>query len=94
MWFSYGIIVYFILKLITFDLLGKNKIEKRDQNKKDAKHGWHAWNFIKNTLKFSIFKNNTIYTVYVPLYLKKSLLLQKFICIIFQSMIKERKGSG
>jgi hypothetical protein len=29
MWFSYGIIVYIILKLITFDLLGKNKIERR-----------------------------------------------------------------
>jgi hypothetical protein len=31
--------------------------------KKNTKHGWHAGDFMKSTLRSSIFKNNIVYAI-------------------------------
>lgn len=65
--------------------------EKRDQNDKDGKHGWRAWDFMKNTFKSSIFKNNTIIQC-VSLYILKNCFCYKNLFVLFFNPWLEKKG--
>jgi hypothetical protein len=44
----------------------KNEIERRDQNEKGIKQGWHSISFLKDTLWSLNFKNHVNYTISVP----------------------------
>jgi hypothetical protein len=51
--------------LIAFDFLGKGEIRIQGTKIKKMCHTWvaRAKDFVKNTLRSSIFKNNIIYTI-------------------------------
>jgi hypothetical protein len=57
---------------------------KMNQNEQVIKYGWCGRDFVKNTFRSSIFKNNTIYTISVPLSFKNSLLKQKIFVLFFR----------
>jgi len=80
---------------IDFDFLWKDGIEKRGTKmKKDAKHGWHAISFVKDALWSLNFKKHANYIILVHQYFSNSILVQKFIFVIFSPWLREkREGS-
>jgi hypothetical protein len=61
----------------------KIRLKKKNQNEEDTKHGWRTISFAKDTLWYLNFKNHINYTISVPQYFFNSILVQKFIFVIF-----------
>jgi hypothetical protein len=56
---------------------------KRDQNEKDTKHWSLAISFANDAFWFLNFENHANHTISVSQYFSNSILIQKFIFIIF-----------
>jgi hypothetical protein len=74
---------------IDFNFLWESGIEKiRIEMKKCIKYGWHIIIFTKNALCSLNFKNQVNYTISVHQYFSNSILVKKFIFVIFQFLVK------
>lgn len=74
---------------IDFNFLWESGIEKiRIEMKKCIKYGWHIIIFTKDALCSLNFKNQVNYTISVHQYFSNSILVKKFIFVIFQFLVK------
>jgi hypothetical protein len=78
---------------IKSEILFKSEIERKSTKiKKSIKHLWCARDCIKIYLGLNHKKERNVYNLGPLNFFKKSILVHKFICAIFQSMIKEKEG--
>jgi hypothetical protein len=74
---------------IDFNFLWESGIERiRIEMKKCIKYGWHIIIFTKDALCSLNFKNQVNYTISVHQYFSNSILVKKFIFVIFQFLVK------
>jgi hypothetical protein len=65
--------------------------KKTKMKKKKTKHGWHVINFVKDAFWYLNFKNHLNYIISTPQYFSNSIMVQKFIFIIFYPRLKDER---